>query len=148
MGSNTIRALARQAIQVTVPNLRSAQRARWFSTRRQAVNGEDRMSTRRCQRTYTYRSISTGSDHAVTSTLNSSVPTSTDLLELYRGLVAQGRLKWDDDQVRCVLKVCPESLSINLAQSQSELTHSCSGSFDICWRNWTDTNLLSTFWPN
>ncbi len=37
----------------------------------------------------------------------SSVPTSTDLLELYRGLVAQGKLKWDDEQVRCVMKVCP-----------------------------------------
>ncbi|KAK4688538.1 hypothetical protein P7C73_g1566, partial [Tremellales sp. Uapishka_1] len=34
-----------------------------------------------------------------------SVPTSTDLLELYRGLVAQNKLKWDDEQVRCVMKL-------------------------------------------
>ena len=34
-----------------------------------------------------------------------SVPAITDLLELYRGLVAQGKLKWDDEQVRCVVKV-------------------------------------------
>ncbi|OCF33532.1 AFG1-family ATPase [Kwoniella heveanensis BCC8398] len=29
----------------------------------------------------------------------------TDLLELYRGLVATGRLKWDDEQVRTVMKL-------------------------------------------
>lgn len=32
-------------------------------------------------------------------------PAPTDLLELYRGLVAAGRLNWDDEQVRCVMKV-------------------------------------------
>ncbi|WRT69692.1 uncharacterized protein IL334_006682 [Kwoniella shivajii] len=32
-------------------------------------------------------------------------PAPTDLLELYRGLVASGRLKWDDEQVRCVMKL-------------------------------------------
>ncbi|KAK8849679.1 hypothetical protein IAR55_005014 [Kwoniella newhampshirensis] len=32
-------------------------------------------------------------------------PAPTDLLELYRGLVATGRLKWDDEQVRCVMKL-------------------------------------------
>ncbi|WVR08057.1 hypothetical protein IAU60_005103 [Kwoniella sp. DSM 27419] len=35
----------------------------------------------------------------------SGLPTSTDLLELYRGLVATGRLKWDDEQVRTVMKL-------------------------------------------
>ncbi|WVF68274.1 hypothetical protein IAT40_003039 [Kwoniella sp. CBS 6097] len=29
----------------------------------------------------------------------------TDLLELYRGMVASGRLKWDDEQVRTVMKL-------------------------------------------
>ncbi|WWC65826.1 uncharacterized protein I303_108448 [Kwoniella dejecticola CBS 10117] len=33
------------------------------------------------------------------------VPAPTDLLELYRGLVASGRLKWDDEQVRTVIKL-------------------------------------------
>ncbi|EAL20923.1 hypothetical protein CNBE2840 [Cryptococcus deneoformans B-3501A] len=32
-------------------------------------------------------------------------PAPTDLLELYRGLVAAGRLNWDDEQVRCVMKL-------------------------------------------
>lgn len=31
--------------------------------------------------------------------------TSQDLLERYRGLVASGRLKWDDEQVRTIMKV-------------------------------------------
>ncbi|WVQ79180.1 hypothetical protein IAT38_001276 [Cryptococcus sp. DSM 104549] len=35
----------------------------------------------------------------------SALPAPTDLLELYRGLVASGRLKWDDEQVRCVMKL-------------------------------------------
>lgn len=34
-------------------------------------------------------------------------PAPTDLLELYRGLVAAGRLNWDDEQVRCIMKVRP-----------------------------------------
>lgn len=29
----------------------------------------------------------------------------TDLLEYYRGLVARGDLRWDDEQVRCVMHV-------------------------------------------
>jgi hypothetical protein len=32
--------------------------------------------------------------------------TSQDLLERYRGLVALGRVKWDDEQVRTIMKVC------------------------------------------
>ncbi|WVO23098.1 uncharacterized protein IAS62_004443 [Cryptococcus decagattii] len=32
-------------------------------------------------------------------------PAPTDLRELYRGLVAAGRLNWDDEQVRCVMKL-------------------------------------------
>lgn len=40
-----------------------------------------------------------------TATGSSGVPVSMDLLELYRGLVAQGRLKWDDEQVRTVMQV-------------------------------------------
>lgn len=35
----------------------------------------------------------------------SSLPSSTDLLEVYRGMVAQGRLAWDEEQVRIVMKV-------------------------------------------
>jgi hypothetical protein len=35
----------------------------------------------------------------------SGLPASTDLLELYRGMVTAGRLKWDDEQVRCIIKV-------------------------------------------
>ena len=37
----------------------------------------------------------------------SGLPASTDLLELYRGMVTAGRLKWDDEQVRCIIKVHP-----------------------------------------
>lgn len=37
----------------------------------------------------------------------SNLPSSTDLLEVYRGMVAQGRLSWDEEQVRVVMKVCP-----------------------------------------
>ncbi|WWC73699.1 uncharacterized protein I206_107671 [Kwoniella pini CBS 10737] len=33
------------------------------------------------------------------------LPAPTDLLELYRGMVATGRLKWDDEQVRTVIKL-------------------------------------------
>lgn len=33
------------------------------------------------------------------------VPAPTDLLEVYRALVASGRLKWDDEQVRVVMRV-------------------------------------------
>ena len=35
----------------------------------------------------------------------SSEVANTDLLEVYRGLVAQGKLQWDDEQVRCIMKV-------------------------------------------
>ena len=35
----------------------------------------------------------------------SGLPASTDLLEVYRGMVAQGRLAWDEEQVRIVMKV-------------------------------------------
>jgi hypothetical protein len=35
------------------------------------------------------------------------LPTSTDLLEVYRGMVAQGRLAYDPEQVRIVMKVRP-----------------------------------------
>ncbi|WVQ74984.1 hypothetical protein IAR50_004592 [Cryptococcus sp. DSM 104548] len=40
--------------------------------------------------------------------LTSNAPSShasTDLLDLYRQLVADGRLKWDDEQVRCIMKL-------------------------------------------
>jgi hypothetical protein len=37
------------------------------------------------------------------------LPTSTDLLEVYRGMVAQGRLAYDPEQVRIVMKVRPSS---------------------------------------
>lgn len=36
-----------------------------------------------------------------------NLPASTDLLEVYRGLVAQGKLSWDEEQVRIVMKVYP-----------------------------------------
>jgi len=35
----------------------------------------------------------------------SGLPTSTDLLEVYRGMVARGRLAYDPEQVRIVMKV-------------------------------------------
>lgn len=53
------------------------------------------------------RRLATASEVPSLMTGTTSVPASTDLLELYRGMVAQGRLKWDDEQVRCVIKVCP-----------------------------------------
>jgi hypothetical protein len=40
------------------------------------------------------------SDHETTNAL-----ASTDLLEVYRGMVATGKLRWDDEQIRCVMKV-------------------------------------------
>ncbi|KAK6908458.1 hypothetical protein I203_102460 [Kwoniella mangroviensis CBS 8507] len=45
------------------------------------------------------------SNQARHAQVNAQLPAPTDLLELYRGLVASGRLKWDDDQVRCVMKL-------------------------------------------
>ncbi|ORX37709.1 AFG1-like ATPase-domain-containing protein [Kockovaella imperatae] len=39
-----------------------------------------------------------------TSSTESAVST-TDLLEVYRGLVAQGKLEWDDEQIRCIVKL-------------------------------------------
>ena len=41
----------------------------------------------------------------------SNLPASTDLLEVYRGMVAQGRLAWDEEQVRIVMKVGRDPLS-------------------------------------
>lgn len=35
----------------------------------------------------------------------SGLPASTDLLELYRGMATAGKLRWDDEQVRCIIKV-------------------------------------------
>lgn len=51
------------------------------------------------------------------------LPTSTDLLEVYRGMVAQGRLNYDPEQVRIVMKVClsPNSVDVNADPS-----------YDIC----------------
>jgi hypothetical protein len=40
------------------------------------------------------------------------LPTSTDLLEVYRGMVAQGRLAYDPEQVRIVMKVRPCSVFV------------------------------------
>ena len=119
MRTNAIRTLARQTRQVRVSSLCSAHRGRCFTTIRRDVFGENRTSSHHCQppsHSYTYRPISTESDRTATDNMTSSVPTSSDLLEFYRGLVAQGRLKWDDDQVRCVLKVCHAYMPINLTQ--------------------------------
>lgn len=41
----------------------------------------------------------------VASSSTSNLPASTDLLEVYRGMVAQGRLRWDEEQVRVVMRV-------------------------------------------
>jgi len=43
------------------------------------------------------------------------LPTNTDLLEVYRGMVAQGRLNYDPEQVRIVMKVClsPNCIGVN-----------------------------------
>jgi hypothetical protein len=41
-----------------------------------------------------------------------NLPASTDLLEVYRGMVAQGRLAWDEEQVRIVMKVCRTSHTV------------------------------------
>jgi len=52
---------------------------------------------------------------AVTDNVKEEIPareqpggeiTSQDLLERYRGLVATGRVRWDDEQVRTIMKVC------------------------------------------
>lgn len=40
-----------------------------------------------------------------------NVPRSTDLLEVYRGMVATGKLRWDDEQIRCVIKVSQQRSS-------------------------------------
>ncbi|KAE8542517.1 hypothetical protein D1P53_001296 [Cryptococcus gattii VGV] len=44
-------------------------------------------------------------NHGHASNTAALPPAPTDLLELYRGLVAAGRLNWDDEQVRCVMKL-------------------------------------------
>jgi hypothetical protein len=54
------------------------------------------------------RSTTPGNDDvgAEAGPSTSNLPASTDLLEVYRGMVAQGRLAWDPEQVRIVMKVC------------------------------------------
>nr|KIR46773.1 AFG1-family ATPase [Cryptococcus bacillisporus CA1280] len=44
-------------------------------------------------------------NHGHASNTAALPPAPTDLLELYGGLVAAGRLNWDDEQVRCVMKL-------------------------------------------
>ena len=52
------------------------------------------------------------SEHAGPSASTSpNLPSSVDLLEVYRSYVARGKLKWDDEQVRVVMKVRPCLLS-------------------------------------
>lgn len=54
----------------------------------------------------------------------SGLPTSTDLLEVYRGMVAQGRLAYDPEQVRIVMKVSPPRQKKNKKKAEN--------SYDIC----------------
>lgn len=59
-----------------------------------------RMAVTTVRRAARYQStVSSGSASSSTSIQT------TDLLEYYRGLVARGDLKWDDEQVRCVMHV-------------------------------------------
>jgi len=57
------------------------------------------------KRGHTIRHASTSTQVERENSPTGDLPASTDLLELYRGWVAQGRLRWDDEQVRCVMKV-------------------------------------------
>lgn len=56
----------------------------------------------------------------------SNLPASTDLLEVYRGMVAQGRLAWDEEQVRIVMRV-----SARLVYFSEDGAELCS--YDTCW---------------
>lgn len=58
-----------------------------------------------------------------------------DLLEVYRGLVASGRLTWDDEQVRVVMKVSHFPCTVN-------------NSFDTSSRNCVTTSRRYTFLPS
>jgi protein AFG1 len=55
------------------------------------------------------------------------LPTSTDLLEVYRGMVAQGRLAYDPEQVRIVMKV--------RLYSPVSLWDNTDPSYGIYWKN-------------
>ncbi len=80
----------------------------------------------RCSQPIQRRCLATATQLSTGSSPAASAPASTDLLELYRGLVVQGRLKWDDEQVRCVIKVYHifDILSLAVADDVP--------SFDIC----------------
>ena len=54
-----------------------------------------------CDRQYSTEATAPRPDDMSSSLL----PANTNILEVYRGIVAQGKLKWDDEQVRCVVKV-------------------------------------------
>lgn len=72
----------------------------------------------------------------------SYLPSSTDLLEVYRGMVAQGRLAWDEEQVRVVMKV----KSVFSSTRVPPLAYSSSSG--TCLKNWQTTNRPSTSSPN
>jgi hypothetical protein len=76
----------------------------------------------------------------------SNLPASTDLLEVYRGMVAQGRLAWDEEQVRIVMKVSPGPCTHpNLPILETPKGYASEWSltwrsFDTYWTNWQNTN--------
>ncbi|WWC92798.1 uncharacterized protein L201_007757 [Kwoniella dendrophila CBS 6074] len=74
------------------------------STRLQSLPPISARSARLTRATGGLRSISSNTRREEDVSA-AQVPAPTDLLELYRGLVATGRLKWDDEQVRCVMKL-------------------------------------------
>ena len=83
-----------------------------------------RMAIATVRRAARYQStVSSGSTSAGPGT---SIQT-TDLLEYYRGLVARGDLRWDDEQVRCVMHVRSKSFSCSqrlMDEAQEAVGHS------------------------
>ena len=68
---------------------------------------------------------SAGLSEAPVNPSGSAEITSQDLLERYRGLVASGRLQWDDEQVRTIMKVCRALASESLNPATGAADFSC-----------------------
>jgi hypothetical protein len=117
-------ALSRLAVRPTAASVRiPSSRALVPSFHATTSTGGDRQITGRTPQSPRYRGLATpaqtpsshvtlpgseGSGSAESSDPGPSManlPASTDLLEVYRGLVAQGKLSWDEEQVRIVMKV-------------------------------------------
>ena len=66
---------------------------------------------------------------------STNLPVQVDLLERYRGLVALGRIKEDEEQIRMVMQVIYDALY----RSKFQKTHMVTSSCEDCKGNSTDT---------